>query len=186
MNTHDRDDALLRAAAALPESIEPERDLWPDIAARLGAAEPVPAARPWWLALAAGIALVAVTAALTWQVASTRAPAPATVAAPTDAVPPAAAGDEVDPARGELRFMRAQLLNSLESNLSRLPPESQRVVVDNLLEIRASLVAIEEALAADPSNPSLQQLLYTTYEHELAVLADVNRVALTLPTEVET
>ena len=185
MNTHERDDALLRAAARLPESIEPPRDLWPGIAAQLGTQERDNApARPWLLALAASVALVAVTAGVTWRIAVERpaAPAPTPVAATTTTPAP----ETPTTATGELMFLRAQLLDTLDDNLARLPADSQRVIVDNLLVIRASLSAIEEALAADPNNPSLQQLLYTTYEQELSVLADVNRLALTLPTEVET
>lgn len=179
MSTTERDDALMRAARRLPESIEPARDLWPAIAEQLGPRQPAAPTRPWLLALAASAALVAVTAGVTWRVATEQqAPVVADAGAP-------AAAEAAAPQR-ELMLLRAQLLDSLDGNLARLPSDSQRVVVDNLLQIRASLAAIEEALADDPSNPSLQQLLYRTYEHELSVLADVNRLALTLPAEVET
>lgn len=182
MNTTDRDDALLRAAAALPETIEPQRDLWPGIAAQLAQSHAAKTSRTWVYSLAASFALVAITAGITWRVATMNDAKPS---APVAVAEQASAPAAPDQTKGELRFMRAQLMTVLEDNLARLPPASRRVVIDNLLDIRASLAAIEQALVADPTNPSLQQLLYTTYEHELSVLAGINRVALTLPTEVE-
>ncbi|MBT8143173.1 MAG: hypothetical protein KJO55_00630, partial [Gammaproteobacteria bacterium] len=85
----------------------------------------------------------------------------------------------------ELLSTRTELIYSLQRNWSRLPAESQRIVADNLLEIRDSLTAIEAALSQDPDNASLQQLLHTTYEQELAMLVTLNRASHSLPIEVE-
>lgn len=179
MNGPQRD-AILQQAASLPSEIQPQRDLWPQIEAQIGARRAPSRRRPWLLALAAALALVAVTAGVTWQLAQSQLAVPA-----TGVMAELAAGGTVNRAAAEVQYMRTQLTQSLEANLSRLPPDSRKVIVENLLEIRASLVAIEQALASNPGNPSLQQLLYTTYERELAVLADANRIALSLPEEVE-
>ena len=66
MNSSDNFDPLLEQAARLPAEIQPQRDLWPDIAARLNAPVPTPRRR-WPLSLAAAAALVALTATVTWR-----------------------------------------------------------------------------------------------------------------------
>lgn len=175
-------DSLEKRFASLPEEIQPDRDLWPGISAQLQA--PVSHARPhrqWPLALAAGIALVAVTAAITWRIATPPGVAPERVLASlvqTDSAGQFSPGSE-------FLSTRAELVSALQENWSRLPPDSQRIVADNLLEIRRSLNAIEAALTQDPNNASLQQLLHTTYEQELQLLVTLNRVSQTFPVEVE-
>ncbi|NND59296.1 MAG: hypothetical protein HKN49_03430 [Gammaproteobacteria bacterium] len=177
-------DPLFNRFQSLPEAIEPERDLWPEIATRLDRSPVTATTRVAWpVALAASVALVAMTAAITWRIAS-----PA-----VDQVPPAqtlasliqiSSDSEYTPTP-ELLSTRTELIYSLQRNWSRLPAESQRIVADNLLEIRDSLTAIEAALSQDPDNASLQQLLHTTYEQELAMLVTLNRASHSLPIEVE-
>ncbi len=83
------EDPLLAKAAGLPKDIEPPRDLWPAIAARIAEARQAPAkpAFRWPLALAAGFLIASVSALLTWSL--LRDPQPPGVAvvaeAPADA-----------------------------------------------------------------------------------------------------
>ena len=187
MSSPDRNDPILARAANLPTEIAPERDLWPGIAAQLDM--PVSTlGQPrrnwhWHVALAAGVVVVALTAAVTWRVAVMQFAAP-----PADVLAELmqTGTDATLQPEVELVDMRNELLDSLQASLSRLPPESQRIVVDNLLEIRASLSAIEAALSLDPDDASLQQLLYTTYEQELQMLGNLHRMTQSLPVEVET
>lgn len=185
MSSPDRTDPIFAKAAELPPEISPERDLWPGIAARLN--EPAAATgtargtRHWPVALAAGLVVIGLTAAVTWRLAAMQ------FATPPAEVLAGLIQDNGGTHPGvELTDVRNQLLASLNDSLTRLPPESQRIVVDNLLEIRTSLAEIEAALSRDPDDASLQQLLYTTYEQELQVLWHLNRMTQSLATEVET
>ena len=185
MSSQDRNDPILARAAELPDEIAPQRDLWPGIAAQLdvGAGGRSRTGWRWQGALAAGVALVALTAAVTWRIAVMQSAAP-----PADALADlmqAGTGAALQPGI-ELVDMRNDLLDSLQASLSRLPPESQRIVVDNLQAIRTSLNEIEAALWQDPDDASLHQLLYTTYEQELQMLGNLHRMTQSLPVEVET
>ncbi len=187
MSAPDRNDPILARAARLPTEISPERDLWPGIAARLerpaGASGRPGRSWHWPAAMAAGLVVVALTAAITWRLAVIQFAAPPAEVLAGLIHDDRSAGSQPG---AELVDVRNQLLGSLHQTLSRLPPESQRTVVDNLLEIRASLDEIEAALSRDPDDASLQQLLYTTYEQELQMLWNLNRMTQPLATEVET
>jgi hypothetical protein len=189
------DDRLMQAARALPREIAPERDLWPDIAARIGAEETPPAGRDRWrlvAAVAAAVALVAVSSLMTlWLVDE---PAPVVVrqgppagglALPARSVPLEAsfgAGYTLGP-----RYERArnELTRDLDRQLAALPEDTRALVNRNLAQIREALAEINDELAENPNNVLLQQLLLAAYQDELAVLMNVNRMAQTLPTRTE-
>ncbi|MDH3646022.1 MAG: hypothetical protein OER80_04540 [Gammaproteobacteria bacterium] len=180
---NDRNDPLMERAAALPDEINPNRDLWPVIASRLTPAiqsKPSSRSSVWPIALAAGLALAVLSSAITW-----------TVANRADVSPDRIAAVITEPARpyvqdAELVQIRQELTAALDDNLMRLSPKTRRKVSANLLEIHESLAEIRMALDADPNNGFLHQLLYTTYQQELGLLSNINRVALTLPDEIET
>ena len=85
------------------------------------------------------------------------------------------------------RYQRARqlLTRDLDRQLEALPEETRALVERNLGQMRAALAEINEALAQDPNNVLLQQLLLAAYQDELAVLMDVNRLARTLPTRTD-
>ncbi|MEO0422933.1 MAG: hypothetical protein AAF184_11385 [Pseudomonadota bacterium] len=195
------DQELDQAIRELPRQITPPNDLWPHIEKRLtprdelGAearASETVAARATgnghlW-GLAATVLLVA-TASLTTFVATRAHYAPtgmrdalvAQLPAPTDEFTPIAAN--VLPV--DYTMARGELMAILEASLERLDPASRRVVAGTLLEIRAALTTIELALAEDPDNASLQQLLVTTSQQELSLLKSVQRLAQTAQQVIE-
>lgn len=180
-------DGLLSAAAGLPREIRPPRDLWPEIDAQLDAVAEVdpegarvtrrpPAGLPRWALVAAALALVVVTAAVTailtrrWDQAlalklqGTRAGAPV-------AAGPAAGGA----ADREARFLAAsqELLAGLESG--QLSPETMAIVRRNLAVIDAAIAELRAALERDPGNGELTRMLLATYQRKIELLEQAAR-----------
>jgi len=203
--THD-EDALIRAARQLPREIQPARDLWPEIAAGIheASARPQrkPAMVPWYYAMAAAIAFMGLGGLLTLAIidkggvkgSGTQSTASARVADSSSASPADANRASVVPASfgnyGELgpeyERARAQLAIGLAERIDRLPPAERAKIERNLTEIRRSLREINVALRLDPNNGLLQELLLSTYQQELAMLANVNQMAGTLPARTDT
>ncbi len=188
------DDPLMEAASRLPTDIRPQRDLWPDIEARLGTPAEARPERRWRLAgaIAAAVGLVTVSSLVTlWvtdrsePVAVSRIQGPVAMTRPARSIP------------GDARFgpdyllgpkyerARQALSEDLDSQLEALSPETRDVVEKNLEQIRQALAEINGALADDPGNVLLQQLLMAAYQDELTVLMEVNRMARSLPTRKE-
>jgi hypothetical protein len=141
-------------------------------------------------AIAAALALVAITSTITvWvvdrqpPVIVSQAPAPAGLARPARTVeatfgPEYALGPKFERAR-------QQLSRDLDEQLESLSPETREVVNKNLAQIRQALAEINGSLADDPGNVLLQQLLMAAYQDEMAMLMEVNRMAQSLPTRKE-
>ena len=175
-----RDERLDRALAGLPRELPPESDLWPGIAAKL---EPRRAPRRWLPLAAAAVLLVVssslITAQLVRRSAAPAAPV-ATVAPPAtpDAggVRPASfgPGHALDP---EYAAARQQLAAMLAQRIDRLPSSARQKVEDNLAQLQRATDEINAALALQPGDALLEELLLNTYQDELAVLASVNQLA---------
>src|ERR1700761_9636848 len=164
----------------LPRSIEPPRDLWAGIEAKLAAerqsvaqapAKRAPLAHLRWLAAAAVIAALAVGV---WIGRSSL---------PTSKVPPVVrtntpfnvqAAYFADPS---FRNQRAALLQSVAAKLGTLPPESRAKVTASLTAIHDSMKVLEEELGKDPTNALLQELLLNTYQDEMRVLTTVQEAS---------
>jgi hypothetical protein len=178
MKTDDREPVtrLDEVLDLLPRGIEPPRDLWPAIEARL---EPrtVPGARRWpWLA-AAGVLLVIgsslITANLVRRDAAVTAQAPSEqsdVATMHTAFGP---GQTLGPGYAAIR---QQLADSLEARIDRLPPAARAKLEANLAELHRATAEINAALELSPGDPLLEELLINSYQDELAVLASVNQL----------
>jgi len=191
----------------LPQAIEPGRDLWPDIEARINeiqAAAP-PAAgvkvipphrsgRLRWLALAAMLASVALGVWIgrsllpgsgqpgTEQVARVEPPAGGQAASRTSSTAPAVPGapTSLDASYvNDPRYerQRAALLRSLQEQLATMPPETRAKVTASLATIEKAKEDLEQALGKDPSNALLQELLINTYQDEMRVLTDVHEAS---------
>lgn len=173
------EDKLLAKAAELPQEIAPARDLWPGIAARLGEA---PQAAPdrgfrWPMALAAGFAVAAVSALLTWGVvrnqgvtdgptiAQTQTPAP------TDIVP-VSYGPNSGVSAVELAA-RDQLVARFRESFTTLKPETRVAIVKNLEIMQKAANEIDAALAKDPASGMLKGMLVGTYKQELQLYSTV-------------
>jgi hypothetical protein len=166
------DDAL----GSLPRHVEPGHDLWPAIEARL---EPRGArgSRRWPWAAAAAV-LLAVGASLITANRMRR--EDATVAQPAPAAGQAAfaavafgPGQALDPA---YETARQGLARSLSARIDRLPPDARQKLEKNLALLRQASAEINAALELSPGDPLLEELLLSTYQEELAVLASVNQL----------
>ncbi len=189
------DDRWLQAASRLPGEIRPERDLWPDIEARLRSeASTRRRRRGWRLAASAAAAMVLVTVSslITLWVTERPGDLPVSRVQTPSGVVRQAGGIAADATFGPDYLMgpkyekaRQQLSRELETQLDTLPAETRDVVEKNLAQLRQALAEINGALADDPGNVLLQQLLMAAYQDELSVLMEVNRMARSLPTRKE-
>ncbi|HEX9208505.1 MAG TPA: hypothetical protein VF851_09725 [Steroidobacteraceae bacterium] len=184
----ERLDAQLRA---LPRTLEPARDLWPEIASGLEPHGQASRRRPAWIAqVAAALLLVAGSSLLTATLLD-RGPAPGRqsvqarepagqAAKPGGFAPmPAGFGPNVrlDP---EYAAARRQLTVMLQARLAALPPSTRAKLETNLGEMQRAAEQINAALAEQPGDPLLEELLLKTYQDELAVLANVNQLTAAL------
>jgi hypothetical protein len=174
-------DAWLRE---LPRSVEPGRDLWPGIEARL---EPRGRSRaPAWLwQAAAAVLLVAGSSLLTATLlrnedGSERIAATprAAVATPPDVAHPMLPAAYSTDARLDPEYLaaRRQLTAMLNERIANLPESTRAKLEQNLAELRRAAEQISAALAEQPGDALLQDLLLKTYQDELAVLANVNQL----------
>ena len=186
---------LLDEAAALPEAMDPPRDLWQAIAPRLEARTPAvpagPAERldevgvigprpvrplPWWMLAAASVALVVTTSFATLRFAdgpdedavvlpAQQAQAPAPA---VGATPTALAS--FAPAEQEYEKAIGDLQTVLETNRGQLAPETVAVLEANLRIIDQAILESRAALAKDPNSPELARMLTDAYGAKLNVL----------------
>jgi len=156
MNEHDDPQSRLAALMRnLPRGIEPARDLWPDVAARLN--EPYRRDRSWERVLAAGIASLIVSALFIGF---------SHVNLERNARP-LWAYQQLDTAYQPLRKAS---LERYRDSADRLDPELRRTIESNLAIIDGALTDIRRALASHPSDAALGQMLQRTYEQELAII----------------
>ena len=176
---------------AMPQSIEPARDLWPGIEAQLGelpegaaSGGTVPARRRGqplrWLAAAAMLASVALGV---W-IGRSLLPGTAGIGTPQvsanrTAVPPLAptALDAAYVSDPRYAQQRAALVQALQARLAALPPPARAKVSASLAAIEQAKQDLEEALGRDPGNALLQELLINTYQDEMRVLTDVHEAS---------
>lgn len=153
--------AILNSARALPNSVPPARDLWPGIESRLAtrAAVPVrspvaggaPAVRSWArLAAAFGLILFGAGVGTLWQ----RRLAPSGFAAE----------------QARYAAASAELARKLTADPAVIAPATRAVVERNLAIIDRAIREAETALAADPGNTPLEQMLVARYRQRLALL----------------
>ena len=161
---------LAAPLAGLARSIEPPRDLWPAIAARTAQRPAFASKHRPFLAIAAALALVAGSSAVTMLVLRDTEPGPAPVAgtAPAPAAP-----------RFEARYVAEtrELADLLERQRELLAPETVAVLERNLAIIDSAIADSRAALAADPSNGELELLLRAGYEQKVALLQQATRLA---------
>jgi hypothetical protein len=167
--------SLKDSAAALPEAIDPRRDLWEGIATRLGARKSF--LRPALIAasMAAVLAGAGYLALIVPRgVPSSGAPAvvPATESFPAPASVPALHG-------ADLAFLEArqQLRTALYERRKTFSPETVRKVDQNLQIIESAIEEIRTAVAHDPGNRKLQRMLISTRQREVALLRHVTQTA---------
>ncbi|HVW68585.1 MAG TPA: hypothetical protein VHB68_06395 [Steroidobacteraceae bacterium] len=203
-SANDSGSSKVRALRDLPASIDPPRDLWAGIEARIGAegrrrdvdrdsagthSDFDRARLRWrrgeplrWLTAAAVIAALAVGIWIGRAVL----PAlhqPSGGNGMTAHVTPPAMNDEAQAVQAayvsdpKFRSQREALAKSLEARLAALPPDSRAKVISSLATLHKSMRDLEAALGKDPTNALLQELLLNTYQDEMRVLTTVNEAS---------
>ena len=179
----------VKSLRELSPAIDPPRDLWPQIEARLKAERAaVPAALPpprrpgglplRWLAAAAMVASIAVGVWIGRDLMPV--PGAAAVTAASHPVPVGAGASALDAAYvSDPRYQqdRAQLVQSLQARLDAMPPVARAKVTASLVAIEKAKEDLEQALGKDPSNALLQELLINTYQDEMRALTDVHEAS---------
>lgn len=174
-------DPLLRAAGELPRGIAPQRDLWPGIEREIS--RPTPSRRWDWNRIAAQAAavvmLVGGSSAVTWVALEEG----QTGVQPTATTPPL----EFEMVAGNFggryhlgpEFIDARngLAAGLDAKLEQLPPETREAVEKNIADIRAAISEMNKALANEPDNALLQDLLLGAYREELSLMRKVDTIA---------
>ncbi|HEV2285109.1 MAG TPA: hypothetical protein VGR80_03615 [Steroidobacteraceae bacterium] len=178
--------SLIGSLGELPQGVEPERDLWPQIEAQIAGrvdAAPAVTAPPRraatgtglrWLAAAAMVGCVAVGVWIGHSVWMGGTAAPPLAAATRPGAGTLQTAWVADP-----RYQRehAELMRSLGDRIAALPPASRVKVMASLTTIREAKHNLEEALGKDPGNALLQELLVNTYQDEMRVLTDVREAS---------
>jgi len=176
-------DPLDEALASLPESVAPQRDLWPQIRAEI---EQTPIAAPKsvvqsnWFRFAAALLLVLATSFVTYYVTRQSMQQQVAQVTPEAAPAPQLTGQPASFTFGRERLgagymnARAELDKRFKERLAALPPADRAKVEKNLADLRHAADEISATLAQHPSDPLLQDLLMSTYQSELQLLANVS------------
>jgi anti-sigma factor RsiW len=175
-------DELRRSVAELPAAVEPSRDLWPEIAARIESRKVVRGRfLRHALTAAAAAAVIIVTATTAYVIGSRQNVGPSsTVAGP--------AADRHDAVRASFTALgvtdfeqtRRQLLDALENRRDQLSPETLDLVMRNVELINDAMAKIAMALGDDPGNELLQRRLVHAYRRQIDLLEQ----AAVLPSDV--
>jgi anti-sigma factor RsiW len=170
---------LLAQVAALPRDIAPSRDLRPPIHTAIARRARRPAdfgSRTLRSArgtlMAAAIALVVFSSGLTALLMRGR-------GGTIGEVQPASAGAEFRVIEANYIAATNELEVALEELRAVLPPEAVRIIEENLAIIDGALAEASTALAADPHNPALSEMLVAAYQKKL----DLLRRAVDVPRE---
>ncbi len=183
MNDSDEtkfDEELTRLAAALPTQVSPDRDLWPAIEQAIN----TPAGRAntiWntpWAQAAAVVLLVAGSSGITYVAVRDDGPV-SPVVIDTANVFETVSGDFGRKYTLGNQYLDAhsELQNELDEKMQFLSPEARQVVTKNLQTIRAAIKDINQALAAEPGNMLLQELLLSAYHGEISLMRKVDGIA---------
>jgi hypothetical protein len=183
MTLHPDEHELASRIDALPREIAPARDLWPHVRAGIDsrASLAFPQRRGLWswrtggLAAAAAV-LVMTTAIVTARVVGKAAPAGTSVAA-TDAALGESSVIAVAAVDQSFRPTVNELTAALAASRGKLAPATVTRVEYNLRLIDAAIGEVRDALARDPGNAALVQMLTTTYRQKVDLLRRATELA---------
>jgi hypothetical protein len=179
---HPDEQELASRVDALPRAIEPARDLWPDVRAGIDSRAPIAFPRrqraSWRVAglVAAAAALVVTTALVTARVVGDRASAGSPIASggaalgESSVIAVAAVDQSFRPTVNELTA-------ALTASRGKLAPETVARVERNLRLIDDAIGEVRDALARDPGNAALVQMLTTTYRQKVDLLRRATELA---------
>ncbi len=166
------EDPILSRARALPQAIEPARELWPGI----DSAMRKPATQGRWLRAVAAALLVGVSSAVTFLITSS-------IDQPVEDVvvsqPPVAMFGPTFAGGTDIVLTRARMLRAVQNDLAELSPATRAVLTTNLDKIEAARAEINAALQNHPNSELLQHLLLTSYTDELKLLGQIEGMTRT-------
>lgn len=187
MNENDDnrpDDELMRRAAKLATAVKPERDLWPEIEQAIN--KPArPQRSTWnsgWAQAAAVVLLVGGSSGITYLAVSDGGNRTVPDAGPAQPLVSQLVSGSFGSQYNlgpDYQDARRKLATKLDDELENLAPETRDAVVANLESIRAAIEEINNALAEDPGNVLLQELLLETYRNELSLMNKVDGITRT-------
>lgn len=157
------DDNLDAALAKLPRTVEPARDLWPGIAARIAAHRS--RVRNGWSYGVAVAAVVVAAAAVTWSLLRPSSPGTQIVAKTT--TDHGVVTKPVD--------MLAQFTAQMVSNTD-LPPKARAALLDNLRMVNIDILHTQAALKKYPDDVNLRALLFNLYQQQARLLNEAQQV----------
>lgn len=161
-NEHEDELPPIAGLKGLSMEREPEHDLWPAIQARIqapAAPQRVAPPRRRWLPLAAAAAVTAVIAGLIGvrQLQTPPAASPVSVAAVSGDAPTQVAGADVPAASDGLQTVAMKSISRDE-----MQGANRALIKANLKIVRSAESQLRQALAADPNDAYLQNLLLST------------------------
>ncbi len=168
---------LVEAAARLPRSIQPRRDLWPGVERRL--VRRAPGHRPRWALRSAVAAAAVLVIALSLTQVRSKSGREAD-AGPSDR------GSTIELAVVSREWMRtesayvaaaAELQEAVDATREALDPATVALIEANLRIIDEAIRESRAALAVDPGNRELMRLLASTHEKKLDLLQQTTRLA---------
>ena len=177
---------LLTHASALPRSVSPPRDLWPEISGKIERGRAWSWRGSWQPALAVAAAVVVAVGAV---VLGQQPPPPVhTVVIPS---PPAGSPHSIRPAAVQMdpgliameqdyQTAANALLAVLQERKDGLEPETLANVERNLAVIDAALAEVHRALEKDPSRPELGRMLVSTHRKRVDVLRKMVKLSTAL------
>ena len=155
--------ALVAGAAALPKRVEPARELWTGVVARIGKRERGKGKGWWRTALAAAATLVIGFAVYRLL--------------PPFAAHYRSAGEGWVAAEAEYEQATDELTRALATERDRLAPATVALLERNLAVIDAAIRESRDALARDPENVELRGLVASAAREKVELLRWATRVA---------
>lgn len=185
--------ALVAEARQLPRELAPERDLWPETAARLSPKRRPLAdrlsdllggwselLRPQSLAAAAAALVLVAVGAMMWrsspEVASNATPTAVTAADVSESEAVIAQRAELARSEDGVLLARRNLIEAVEGPKEHLSPETVAIIEENMHIIDQAIGQIRSALDEDPLNHQLNMLLAAQYQREAELLKQVSGV----------
>ncbi len=176
---HEFDAALTDLANQLPKAVAPNRDLWPGIERAIESS--VPAQRSsqpsMWVQAAAVLLLVGGSSALTYSVVTSGGISPTPNNAPVGQL-------VFEPVSGsfgsqynlgpDYQDARRDLASRLNDELDQMDPDTRTNIESNLQTIQDAIADINRALADEPDNVLLQEMLLDTYRDELSLMRRID------------
>jgi len=155
-------------------------DLWPPIRARIEASKvvalgPPPAAasastRPFIWLVAAGVAAAMLLTTLVLRTRPGEQSNNAVVQVASDTSVLRAVADSTRAYEAEAQI----LLDRLEIQRATMRPEARAAIDRNLHTVDVAIAELKDAIAHDPNNPALRQLLATSYRQKVELLKRAN------------